>query len=173
MRRNQVISKRKLISNIVGWPDYYISKRSRLYRYYPKRKVWMLLKGTLNRGRIYHILRDSNKHKRIQASRLVALAWVPNPESKPHVCHKDNNPCNNIHTNLYWGTQKENIQQCIRDNRFRPQGKVPISRKRYRLGHDKVRELIRDKAKGYSNKELGEKYKLSKASISHYLNRSL
>lgn len=94
MRRNQVISKRKLISNIVGWPDYYISKRSRLYRYYPKRKVWMLLKGTLNRGRIYHILRDSNKHKRIQASRLVALAWVPNPESKPHVCHKDNNPCN-------------------------------------------------------------------------------
>lgn len=144
MRRNRVISKRKLISNIVGWPDYYISKRSRLYRYYPKRKVWMLLKGTLNRGRIYHILRDSNKHKRIQASRLVALAWVPNPESKPHVCHKDNNPCNNIHTNLYWGTQKENIQQCIRD-----------------------------KAKGYSNKELGEKYKLSKASISHYLNRSL
>lgn len=81
MRRNQVISKRKLISNIVGWPDYYISKRSRLYRYYPK--------------------------------------------------------------------------------------------KRYRLGHDRVRELIRDKAKGYSNKELGEKYKLSKASISHYLNRSL
>lgn len=49
MRRNQVISKRKLISNIVGWPDYYISKRNRLYRYYPKRKVWMLLKGTLNK----------------------------------------------------------------------------------------------------------------------------
>ena len=123
MRRNQVISKRKLISNIVGWPDYYISKRSRLYRYYPKRKVWMLLKGTINRGRIYHILRDSNKHKRIQASRLVALAWVPNPESKPHVCHKDNNPCNNIHTNLYWGTYKENTQQCIQDGRFKPGGR--------------------------------------------------
>lgn len=131
MRRNQVISKRKLISNIVGWPDYYISKRSRLYRYYPKRKVWMLLKGTLNRGRIYHILRDSNKHKRIQASRLVALAWVPNPESKPHVCHKDNNPCNNIHTNLYWGTQKENVYQSIRDgnNRISVMGKDNIHRK--------------------------------------------
>lgn len=112
MRRNQVISKRKLISNIVGWPDYYISKRSRLYRYYPKRKVWMLLKGTLNRG-----------------------------------------------------TQKENITHIHRY--------VKETKKRYRLGHDRVRELIRDKAKGYSNKELGEKYKLSKASISHYLNRSL
>nr|UVX81606.1 MAG: Transposase [Bacteriophage sp.] len=49
---------------------------------------------------------------------------------------------------------------------------VKETKKRYRLGHDRVRELIRDKAKGYSNKELGEKYKLSKASISHYLNRS-
>lgn len=99
MRRNQVISKRKLISNIVGWPDYYISKRSRLYRYYPKRKVWMFI----------------------------------------------------THIHRY----------------------VKETKKRYRLGHDRVRELIRDKAKGYSNKELGEKYKLSKASISHYLNRSL
>lgn len=89
MRRNQVISKRKLISNIVGWPDYYISKRSGLYRYYP-------------------------------------------------------------------------IHRYVKE-----------TKKRYRLGHDRVRELIRDKAKGYSNKELGEKYKLSKASISHYLNRSL
>lgn len=126
MRRNQVISKRKLISNIVGWPDYYISKRSRLYRYYPKRKVWMLLKGTLNRGRIYHNLNG-----------------VTIKELK----------------------QKYNITHIHRY--------VKETKKRYRLGHDRVRELIRDKAKGYSNKELGEKYKLSKASISHYLNRSL
>lgn len=154
MRRNQVISKRKLISNIVGWPDYYISKRSRLYRYYHKRKVWMLLKGTLNRGRIYHILRDGNKHKRIQASRLIALAWVPNPESKPHVCHKDNNPCNNVYTNLYYGTQKENIQQCIRDNRFRPQGKVPISRK-------DILNLNKDYLNGVTIKELKQKYNIT------------
>lgn len=128
MRRNQVISKRKLISNIVGWPDYYISKRSRLYRYYPKRKVWMLLKGTLNQGRIYH--KDY-------------LNGVTIKELK----------------------QKYNITHIHRY--------VKETKKRYRLGHDRVRELIRDKAKGYSNKELGEKYKLSKASISHYLNRSL
>jgi len=73
----------------------------------------MLLKGTLNRGRIYHILRDSNKHKRIQASRLVALAWVPNPESKPHVCHKDNNPKNNFYKNLYWVTPIKNWEKSI------------------------------------------------------------
>lgn len=53
MRRNQVISKRKLISNIVGWPDYYISKRSRLYRYYPKEKY------KLSKASISHYLNRS------------------------------------------------------------------------------------------------------------------
>ena len=154
MRRNQVISKRKLISNIVGWPDYYISKRSRLYRYYPKRKVWMLLKGTLNRGRIYHILRDSNNRFR--------------PQGKVPISRKDILNLNKDYLNgvtIKELKQKYNITHIHRY--------VKETKKRYRLGHDRVRELIRDKAKGYSNKELGEKYKLSKASISHYLNRSL
>lgn len=42
---------------------------------------------------------------------------IPNPENKPCVCHKDNNPKNNFYKNLYWGTQSENIQQCVKDGR--------------------------------------------------------
>lgn len=34
------------------------------------------------------------------------------------VCHKDNNPLNNRVSNLYWGTPRDNTQQCIRDGRF-------------------------------------------------------
>lgn len=55
--------------------------------------------------------------KKKQVSRLVALAWVPNPDNKPFVCHRDNNPKNNFYKNLYWGTQSENIQQCVKDGR--------------------------------------------------------
>lgn len=40
------------------------------------------------------------------------------------VCHKDSNPRNNRVTNLYWGTQKENIQQCIREGKFYYVGKL-------------------------------------------------
>lgn len=45
MRRNQVIYNRKLSHNIKGWPGYHISKRGRLYKYYPKRGLWMFMKG--------------------------------------------------------------------------------------------------------------------------------
>lgn len=64
MRRNQVIYNRKLSHNIKNWPGYHISKRGRLYKYYPKRNLWMLMKGTISRNRTYHILRTDNKRIR-------------------------------------------------------------------------------------------------------------
>ena len=48
--------------------------------------------------------------KRYKVSRLVALAFIPNPENLPMVEHKDCNPLNNNVDNLKWFTQKDNTQ---------------------------------------------------------------
>lgn len=57
---------------------------------------------------------DGVQHsKRIH--RLVAEAFLENPENKRCVCHKDNNPQNNNVDNLYWGTDQENIRQAFDD----------------------------------------------------------
>lgn len=41
--------------------------------------------------------------------RLVALAFIPNPDCKPEVNHKDGNKMNNMIYNLEWVTHAENM----------------------------------------------------------------
>ncbi len=47
--------------------------------------------------------------------KLVAEAFIPNPNNLPIVMHKDNNKKNNNVNNLKWGTIQENTKQAYND----------------------------------------------------------
>ena len=84
---------------------------------------WEMLKNGYSRSRKGRILKThidkygyervmlykDGKQKLKQVHRLVAEAFIPNPDNLPCVNHKDENPLNNVVSNLEWCTYKYNI----------------------------------------------------------------
>jgi len=63
-------------------------------------------------------LRLNGKMKNMYIHRLVAMMFIPNPENKPCVGHKDHDRANNSVENLYWCTHAENTQHGVRDGKI-------------------------------------------------------
>jgi len=66
------------------------------------------------RGRLQASLYKDGKQYQIFNHRLVAEAFIPNPENKPQIDHIDRDPKNNNITNLRWVSQSQNLQNTIK-----------------------------------------------------------
>lgn len=80
---------------------------------YSKRTNRFLIQGTTKTG--YKVISSRIGGRRgkaicLRVHRLVAEAFIPNFENKPHVNHKDGNKSNNCISNLEWVNEHENLQ---------------------------------------------------------------
>ena len=69
----------------------------------------LLSKHKNNRGYLSVSLYKKNVGKHYLVHRLVAQAFIDNPSNLPYVNHKDENPINNVVSNLEWCSQSYNV----------------------------------------------------------------
>lgn len=68
-------------------------------------------------GHLQVNLSDKGVGKTLSVHRLVADAFIPNPENHPFVLHWDDVPSNNGVENLRWGTASENKYDRVRNGK--------------------------------------------------------
>lgn len=94
---------KEIWKNVVGYEGKYeVSNLCRV------RSVRKILKTQINVQNGYSYIGIAGKTFTIH--RLMAIAFIPNPENKPTVNHKDGIKTNNHISNLEWATFSENSQ---------------------------------------------------------------
>lgn len=77
-----------------------------------------IIKNQINKLGYNHIsIKINGILKNVNIHRMVAILFIPNPQKKEQVGHKDENPKNNRVDNLIWQTAKENINWGTRNKK--------------------------------------------------------
>ena len=165
--------------NLPMFPGYHVTKDGRVYsrrttrgfvQKYHEMKLSIRSRRKTPTSQLTPTVTVRINKKPQKVHRLVALAWLPNPENKPFVCHKDNNRLNNHVDNLYWGTIKENQEQMARDGRSR-KGRKAISivgelNPSSKLSNLERKEIIyKYTSEGISSRKLAKEYGVTKTLI--------
>ena len=146
---------------ILGWEHFYevsnharvrsVARHCNCYGGGKRFVKEIILKQTFCRGTGYNyvnLFRD-NINNKLLVHRAVALAFVPNPEGKPQVNHKDGNKLNNLPSNLEWVTIAENAHHASVNGLLPIQSKLTKEEVLIILDRIKAGDMQKDIAKDF------------------------
>ena len=92
-----------------NYSKYLISETGKIYSLFSNKVLTPTLEPNIGYYRVKMVSDDGEK-KTFLVHRLVALAFIPNPDNKAEVNHIDGDRLNNDVSNLEWVTREENMK---------------------------------------------------------------
>ena len=124
------------MKDVVGYENLYaVTSCGKVWSY---RRQKFLTPSANEKGYLYVSLYKNGEQKRYRIHRLVAEAYLPNPNNLLQVNHKDENKANNCLQNLEWCNAKYNVNYGTGTKRSANSRKIPILQ--YDLNGNFIRE---------------------------------
>ena len=152
--------------NIKNWEGLYeISDKGEVRNYKTKK----LIVGDKNNCGYYRVkLYNNNQKKTLYRHRLVAEAFIPNPNNLPEVNHIDGDKSNNYKNNLEWSSRTHNEREAHRlkiktykpfevkfkDGTIKQYEFTPQLAEEIGVTKRTVLNYLHNKSKGYVNKNI-------------------
>ena len=119
--------------NILDFPNYKLNTNGEIYNIESN----TILNGYIHKSkhtnyRLFSLMKDNKIHT-LKLHRLLAKAFIPNPNNHPCVDHKDGNGLNNHLDNLRWSSRSENQQ----NKEVQKNNKLGIKNICYHIGNNK------------------------------------
>ena len=156
------------MKDIKGFEGKYgIDKKGNVYSHsrFGARSGRLLNPSTTSFGYKQVVLYKDNKRHVRSVHRLVAEAYISNPQDKEQVNHIDGDKGNNILSNLEWCTRSENQLHAIHKLKVKVQRKISI---------DDASEIIEAYATGlFKRREIAKYFGVCKSTINNVLNNNL
>lgn len=105
--------------------------------------------------------------------RLVAAAFIPNPDKKPAVNHINSDISDARAANLEWCTHRENTIHSYLAGRSRPPVKSGVNQRSAKLSDDAIRQVRKMSAEGASNAQVAKIFGINRSEVSRIRNRRL
>lgn len=112
----QVINDAEIFKEINDFEGYYISNLGRVKSCKRKTEKFIAVKDDTHGYLIVKLWKDNKQYSK-KIHRLVAEAFISNPENLRDVNHRDENKHNNCVENLEWISHKDNINYGTRNER--------------------------------------------------------
>lgn len=93
--------------------------------YYIQKGKILKLQDDKNGYKVINLYKDK-KVKNFKVHRIVAQAFIPNPENKEQINHIDGNKNNNQITNLEWCNCTENVRHAFTNNLMTQHNNTPV-----------------------------------------------
>ncbi len=131
----------------MGYPNYSVTEGGKVFSFLSKR--FLKSSEAISKNNVITLrvnLFNEDGPKTIETYKLVANAFIPNPDNLPVINHKDGNRRNNCVANLEWCTQEHNMRHAVETGLLKTRS----------LTEETVHNILQMMEEGYRNVDISE-----------------